>query len=135
MDSTFGTQSVWFDGRFRDTLDTTTAMILGNYHRAMTGPLQQLLRDRPILLKELEIARHQVDALSKDAGHDVMDDQQLDAAFAQETRSIRQLSVNVGVLQRSAQAADHGWELYHAKVDSLVAATDTAASVSTLMIH
>jgi hypothetical protein len=125
MDSVFGTQRAWFDDRFRDTLDTTSATILGNYHRAMNGPLQELLEGYDRLLLEIDTSRTRLGHLKHDLSAALLEGTAATEALRTESDLLRQWRTNADVLQQGLPVIGSAWDRYHASVDSMIAHVDS----------
>ena len=128
MDSLFTAQRDGFAARFRDTLDTTTAMTLGNYHRAMSGPLRQLIDDRGKVLADLAEARMRITALGHDLSSGLLQELEADKALQQERGILLQLRVHSSVLERARGAVDNAWAS-RTTIDSLIATADSTAII------
>ncbi len=127
MDSTFRSQRTWIEQRFADTLDPDQAMILGNYHRAMSRSLGRVLKHHEEMHNELALSRKQLTALRHDVDRGLLHDNPKATYFGQEELVLRQLGTSVDVLRSSAATAQREWERYHLKVDSLMLRSDTLA--------
>lgn len=128
MDSVFRGQRTWIEQRFADTLHRDEAMILGNYHRAMTRSLARVLKHHDEMRQELELSRKQLTALRHDVDRGLLHDNPKTTYYGQEELVLLQLSTSVDVLRSSAATAQREWDRYHLKVDSLISITDTLAS-------
>lgn len=128
MGSVFAMQRDRFASRFRDTLGTTTAMLLGNYHRAMTGPLPQVLAGRGKVLADLASARMRITALHHDLSAGLLQELEADKALQQERGILLQLRVHTSVLDHARDAVDRAWA-DHTAVDSLLAIADSTAKI------
>lgn len=127
MDSIFGTQRAWFDERFRDTLDTASARILGNYHRAMNGPLQELLEAHTTLMAGIDSSSTRLGRLKHDLSQALLEEGAATAALQAEHDHLQQWRTNADVLLQGLPVIDATWDQYHAAVDSMITPTDTIA--------
>lgn len=129
MDSIFRAQHDRIARQFRDTLDPASATTLGNYHRSMNGPLQQVLTGRPSLLADLAAARTRFADLHHDLSNGLLRGEEAITALRQEEGALLQLRLNAAVLHQAADLTDRAWDLYHAQADSLLAPPDTTLIV------
>ena len=120
MDSVFRAQRDGIEARFNDTLVKGSAMILGNYHRAMNKSLGRVLKHRPTLQVELATSRKQLTDLRHDLDRGLLPDGPQHTYLQQETMILGELARNVTALERSAGTASRAW-LQRAAVDSLLA--------------
>ncbi len=128
MDSVFGGQRSWIEAQFADTLDRERAMILGNYHRAMSKSLGRVIRHHGEMEKELAYSREQLNDLRHDVDRGLLPDNPKETYFGQERLVLRQLSSSIDVLRSSANTAQREWDRYHMKVDSLMTADSTSTA-------
>ncbi len=127
MDSVFRGQKDWIESQFADTLDPERAMILGNYHRAMSKSLGRVLKHRDELRQELDYSHKQLTALRHDVDRGLLPVNPKETYFGQERLVLRQLTTNVDVLRSSAATAQSEWDRYHLNVESIRTAIDTTA--------
>lgn len=127
MDSVFRTQREAIEARFNDTLVKESAMVLGNYHRAMTKSLGRVLKNHAPLQGDLATSQKQLQDLHHDFERGLLPEKPQHTYLSQEKLILGELARNVSSLERSAGTASRAWR-HRAKVDSLLAVPEAPLS-------
>lgn len=121
MDSTFEQQRDELETLFKDTLQRDTALIAGNYYRAMNRSLNRALNDRRGYRAAIEESRTKLRDLQKDASKGLWPEDQEVAFFEQEKIILTDLVKRAEIVERSLGTAQREWQNGHALVDTLLA--------------
>lgn len=121
MDSTFEKQRDALEALFKDTLQRDTALIAGNYYRAMNRSLNRALNDRRGYRVAIEESRTKLRDLHKDASKGLWPEDQEVAFFEQEKIILTDLMKRTEIVERSLGTAQREWQNGHAVVDTLLA--------------
>jgi len=111
----------------KDTLDKPDAIVLGNFHQAMTWTLDRVWREIDGVENELTTTRKQLIDLRHDVDHGLLSPEQEKADLATERQFVEFAKHRAGVLCASAARVTDEWRLHHARVDSLLHAAPKPA--------
>jgi hypothetical protein len=112
----------------KDTLTKEEALVVANYQRAMSGPLNVVQRDREGARGALELQRDQLKALRHDLQNDALDEERRAEYMQQEARFLRSAQEQVMAITESARIAVREHDRYSAHIDSLLEDTTRTRS-------
>jgi hypothetical protein len=121
MDSAFHLQRDGLEAIFTDTLQRDTALIVGNYYRAMKKSVNRALIDRRNYRAAVEVSRKQLRDLHRDASKGIWPEDKELAYYEQERIILKELVHSTAVVEKSLGTAQREWERGHAMADTLLA--------------
>ncbi|MCB0795326.1 MAG: hypothetical protein KDB88_11370 [Flavobacteriales bacterium] len=110
MDSAFRHQRDGIEALLVDTITKDTAMIIGNYYRAMNKSLGRVRKQWNEVHEELKKSRKQIEDLRHDLDRRLLPDGPKNTYFQQELLILDELDRNVNVLERSYATAVREWD-------------------------
>ena len=122
MDSVYKMQLALPEASFKDTLQRDTALVVGNYFRAMKKSLPRALSERRESRRAVEESRSKLRDLHEDATKGIWTEEQELGYFEEERMIMAGLSHSTTVIEKSAATCIREWEKGHVIVDSVLAA-------------
>ncbi len=121
LDSIYRSQAGALAERLKDTLGKEDAIAIGNYRRAMTGTFGTVTQGYDASLKDLALQHEQLHNLAHDVQHGLLPPGPENTYIGQERLFLTSIAERVDVLVASASSVERNWDMYHARVDSLLA--------------